>query len=71
MSASTLREQLKPLLDSNGPGERKIYGLQGGARGYLLSLIAESRRAPILVIAPTAREAEQLFQDLSFFLGVA
>ena len=71
MSVSTLSEQLKPLLDSNGPGEKKIYGLQGGARGYLLSLIAESRRSPILAIAPTAREAEQLFQDLSFFLGAA
>ena len=70
MPASTLHEHIESLLASADPGEKTIYGLQGGARGYLLSLIAESRRAPILVIAPTAREAEQLFQDLAFFLGV-
>ncbi|HEX9445545.1 MAG TPA: transcription-repair coupling factor, partial [Candidatus Binatia bacterium] len=44
---------------------------KGGARGYLLSLLAAERRAPILVVAPTTRDAEQLFADLGFFLGEA
>jgi len=46
-----------------------MYGLQGGARAYLFSLIAAQGRRPLLVIAPTARAAESLFQDLVFFLG--
>ena len=69
MSASSLTETLRSLLSARWQGVEKIHGLQGGARGYLLSLIAERRREPILVIAPTAREAEQLFLDLGFFLG--
>ncbi|HEY2989577.1 MAG TPA: transcription-repair coupling factor [Candidatus Binatia bacterium] len=69
MSVSTLNENIAWLATERWSGEKRLHGLQGGARGYLLSLIAERRRAPILVIAPTAREAEQLFLDLSFFLG--
>ena len=69
MSASAPLENLKPLLSAQWTGEKRLHGLKGGARSYLLSLIAERRREPILVVTPTAREAEQLFLDLSFFLG--
>ncbi|MEK7378532.1 MAG: transcription-repair coupling factor, partial [Candidatus Binatota bacterium] len=50
-------------------GEKRVYGLKGGARAYLLSLIAQRSRQPILIIAPTPPEAERFFFDLAFFLG--
>jgi len=33
MPASTLHERVESLLASADPGEKNIYGLQGGARG--------------------------------------
>jgi transcription-repair coupling factor (superfamily II helicase) len=63
-----LQEKIKSL-GGVGSGEKILSGVKGGARGYLLALITENRQAPTLVIAPTAREAEQLFLDLGFFLG--
>jgi transcription-repair coupling factor (superfamily II helicase) len=65
----SLSENIEPLVGGRWTGEKKLRGLQGGARAYLLALIAERRRAPTVVVAPTAREAEQLFLDLGFFLG--
>jgi len=68
---SQLQENIQPLIVNRWTGEKRITGLKGGARGYLLSLIAEKRSAPILVVAATTREAEQLYSDLGFFLGEA
>ncbi|HEY3305326.1 MAG TPA: transcription-repair coupling factor, partial [Candidatus Binatia bacterium] len=65
----SLSENIEPLIGGRWTGEKRLRGLQGGARAYLLARIAERRREPIVVIAPTAREAEQLFLDLGFFLG--
>ncbi|HTM08401.1 MAG TPA: transcription-repair coupling factor [Verrucomicrobiae bacterium] len=66
---SKLQERIEPLVAGRWTGEKRLSGVKGGARGYLLARIAEKRRAPALVIAPTPREAEQLFLDLGFFLG--
>ncbi|MGH7766270.1 MAG: hypothetical protein ACREQP_02345, partial [Candidatus Binatia bacterium] len=65
----SLNENIEPLIGGRWTGEKRLRGLQGGARAYLLALVAERRREPIVVVAPTAREAEQLFFDLGFFLG--
>jgi transcription-repair coupling factor (superfamily II helicase) len=68
MPASSLRENIAALAGRSA-GEKRIHGLQGGARAYLLSLIAAKQREPIVVVAPTTRDAEQLYLDLAFFLG--
>jgi transcription-repair coupling factor (superfamily II helicase) len=65
---SQLNEKIQPLVAGSWTGEKRISGLKAGARGYLLSLIAEKRRAPILAVAAATREAEQLYRDLAFFL---
>ena len=66
---STLLENIEPILGGRWTGEKRLHGLNGGARGYLLALVAARRREPIVVVAPTTREAEQLYLDLGFFLG--
>jgi transcription-repair coupling factor (superfamily II helicase) len=69
MSEANLRERLHKFLDGSWTGAKRLQGLQGGARAYILSLIAEDIRRPILIISPGARDAEDLFDDLNFFLG--
>ena len=69
MISSSLQEKITPLVREKWQGEKRVYGLKGGARAYLLSLIAQRSRQPILIIAPTPPEAERLFFDLAFFLG--
>src|SRR5262245_41558508 len=69
MPSTDLQAHLRALLAAENRGEKKIYGLKGGARPYLLSLLAEYSGTPLLVISPTEREAENLYQDLAFFLG--
>jgi len=69
MASSSLQEKIASFLPENWQGVKRLYGLQGGARGYLLSLAAERKDQPLLVVAPTTREAENLFFDLTFFLG--
>ncbi len=69
MAPSSLQEKITAFLLGSWQGEKRIYGLQGGARAYFLSLVAERIGRPLLVISPTTREAENLFFDLAFFLG--
>jgi transcription-repair coupling factor (superfamily II helicase) len=69
MSQTALREKIQRFIDGNWLGARRLQGLQGGARAYLLALAAESARRPILVISASAREAENFYSDLVFFLG--
>ncbi len=45
----------------------RVYGLVGSSRAYVLSKIREQSQAPLLVIAPTPREAETLWEDFHFF----
>lgn len=69
MVPSGIQEKIGSFLQKRWEGGKKVYGLQGGARAYLLSLVAERKNQPLLVVTPTTREAENLFLDLAFFLG--
>jgi len=50
-----------------GKKKARVYGLLGSSKAYLLSRIRAQARAPILVIGPTHREAEILWEDFCFF----
>ena len=69
MTATALADRLLRFLHSTWTGGRRVQGLQGGASAYLLSLIAARSERPLLVVAAGAREAENLCDDLNFFLG--
>ena len=69
MSVFDLREKLERFLPDTWIGAKRVQGIQGGARAYVLSLVAAERRGPILIISPTPSDAENLYDDLAFFLG--
>ena len=69
MSDFDLREKLERFLSDTWTGAKRVQGIQGGARAYILSLVAERRRGPMLIISPTPSDAENLYDDLVFFLG--
>jgi transcription-repair coupling factor (superfamily II helicase) len=69
MSELDLSAKLERFLQGNWTGVKRVQGLQGGARAYVLSLVAEKSHRPILIIVATASDAENLYDDLAFFLG--
>jgi transcription-repair coupling factor (superfamily II helicase) len=69
MSDLDLSAKLERFLQGTWTGVKRVQGLQGGARAYVISLVAEKSRRPILVMVPTAGDAENLYDDLAFFLG--
>ena len=69
MASPSLNDRIARLLTPEWRGEKRISGLQGSARAYALFLAARQLDGPLVVLAPTVREAERLFLDLSFFLG--
>jgi transcription-repair coupling factor (superfamily II helicase) len=69
MSAVTLQDKLSRFLQGRWSGAKRAQGLQGGARAFVLSLVGAHSRRPILIVAPNANEAENLYDDLAFFLG--
>ena len=69
MTDIPLTTRLEHFLNGEWTGSKRIQGLQGGARAYVLALAAAKARRPILVITSNTREAEKLFDDLTFFLG--
>jgi transcription-repair coupling factor (superfamily II helicase) len=69
MKDTALRDKLRAFLEGQGTGAKRMQGLQGGARGFVLAQAAEDSRRPILVITPTSNDAEALYDDLAFFLG--
>ena len=69
MTAIVLADRLARFLNGTWTGSKRVQGLQGGARAYVLSLIAARADRPMLIIAAGAREAETLYDDLNFFLG--
>jgi transcription-repair coupling factor (superfamily II helicase) len=69
MTDLPLTDRLERFLSGAWTGNKRIQGLQGGARAYVLALVAARARRPVLVITPSAHEAEKLFDDLTFFLG--
>src|SRR5499427_9096100 len=69
MSNAALRSKLQQFLRGSWTGAKRIQGLQGSARAYVLSLLAEDSRRPTLVVSPSGRDAENLYDDLAFFIG--
>jgi transcription-repair coupling factor (superfamily II helicase) len=55
---------------SSAPGSLTRWGkLYGGARSLAIAEAAEQATGPVLVIAPSARDAEQLTEEIAFFAG--
>jgi transcription-repair coupling factor (superfamily II helicase) len=69
MSLSQLQETLHRFLNGRWAGAKRLQGLQGGALAFVLGLAAAQNNRPILVIAAGAQDAENLHDDLSFFIG--
>ena len=69
MASLSLNDEISRLLTHEWRGEKRISGLQGGAKAYAVFLAARQLDVPLVVLAPTVKEAERLFLDLSFFLG--
>ncbi|MGQ9693951.1 MAG: transcription-repair coupling factor [Thermodesulfobacteriota bacterium] len=46
-----------------------VYGLKGSSPAFLISKLAARTASPFFIIAPEEREAELIFQEISFFLG--
>jgi len=69
MTDQPLSEKLAQFLRGTWTGSKRIQGVQGGARAYLSALAAAEVRRPMLLIAPSANQAEILYDDLAFFLG--
>src|SRR5215467_5889095 len=69
MNDFDLGTELERFLQGSWTGARRIQGIQGGATAYVLALVAERSRRPILIITPTTGDAENLYDDLGFFLG--
>jgi len=69
MTQTHVAQRIENFLQGSWTGSRRIQGIQGGARAYVLSLAARRAQRPILVVCPNGREAESLYEDLNFFLG--
>ncbi len=69
MASPSLNDRIARLLTHEWRGEKRIAGLQGSAKAYAVFLAARQLDCPLVVLAPTVKEAEHLFLDLSFFLG--
>jgi transcription-repair coupling factor (superfamily II helicase) len=69
MSVAALADRLERFLQGKWTGSKRVQGLQGGARALVLSLVAAQARRPMLIVASSARDAENLYEDLNFFLG--
>jgi len=69
MSDLAFTDRLERFLRGTWLGSKRIQGLQGGARAFVLARLAARLKRPLLVITSSARQAENLYDDLSFFLG--
>ncbi len=69
MSTIALADRLTGFVRGKWTGSKRIQGLQGGAHAFVLSLLAERMQRPMLIVVAGAREAENLYDDLHFFLG--
>ncbi len=69
MALLSLDDKISRLLTHEWRGEKRISGLQGSAKAYAVFAAARQLGCPLLVLAPTVKEAEHLFLDLAFFLG--
>jgi transcription-repair coupling factor (superfamily II helicase) len=69
MSDFDFRAKIEHFVQGTWTGAKRIQGIQGGAKAYVVSLVAKKSRRPILIVTPTATDAENLYDDLGFFLG--
>ncbi|UCD85832.1 MAG: transcription-repair coupling factor [Deltaproteobacteria bacterium] len=69
-SVPEVDHSIDSLIDSldQGPEGIRISGLKGSARAYLVSKIYRKTNKNLVIIAPSSRGAERLYDDLSFFL---
>jgi len=65
----SLKDRVEGFLDGDWTEVKRLQGLTGGARAYFLSLLTNGAGRPLVVLAPSTKEAEVLYQDLFFFLG--
>ena len=65
------KEDIQAIINgvTDGMEEQLVAGLSGSARGLLVSLIHESVDRPILLITHQLVQAQQLYDDLSEFIG--
>jgi transcription-repair coupling factor (superfamily II helicase) len=68
MSDAEIRAKLQRFTEGTWTGSRRLQGVQGSALAYLFSLVAEASRRPMIIVAPSAREAENTYNDLRLFL---
>ncbi len=66
---SPLWDKVEELFQGDWKGAKRLQGLSGGTKAYLISLFAACSRHPILALTATPKQAEVLFHDLGFFLG--
>ncbi|MDY6855596.1 MAG: transcription-repair coupling factor [Thermodesulfobacteriota bacterium] len=61
---------LKKLLQAIYQDKKSIHatGLKGSFKSFLISLLKERLQNPFVVITPSIKEAEELWNDLQFFL---
>lgn len=54
---------------SAGPGKALVQGAAGSCPAFVLSQIMRELDRPLLLVTPTAKQAEELYTDLLFFNG--
>ncbi len=54
---------------SREPRQAHLQGLTPGAGAYILARLFQQLHRPVLLITPDVNFSEQIFKDLSFFLG--
>jgi transcription-repair coupling factor (superfamily II helicase) len=61
---------LKKILQAICENKKRIHanGLKGSFKSFLISLLKERLQSPFVVITPSIKEAEVLWNDLQFFL---
>lgn len=64
-------EDIQSILSglSEGMKEQLVAGLSGSARSLLISILNESINRPILLVTYQLVQAQQLYDDLSIFMG--
>ncbi len=65
----SIESLVEPLLQ--GAEGIRISGLKGSARAYLISKIYKKTKKNLVIITPSSRGAERLYDDLNFFLSSA
>jgi transcription-repair coupling factor (superfamily II helicase) len=58
-----------PFLEAirNGAKDISIGGLWGSSKAYLISLIRQEFQSPCLIVTPSQKQAEEVYEDLTFF----